>query len=1063
MKTSHLLCLLVLVGLLAFSSQSLRISHADTPAMRKAAYGIATRTPWTTSRIRGSPEPPRPYRIVRSFPRLSFKNPLLMQNLPGSQRLFVGEQAGKIYSFPNDQTVSKADLLVDLAAALHSWDQRGKVKGFDSVYGLAFHPQFAQNRYCYICYVLASKSGEQLADGSRVSRFRVSDTDPPRVDPASEKILLTFLAGGHNGGCLQFGKDGYLYISTGDGADPNPPDRFNTGQDVSDLLSSILRIDVDHEDKGKAYAIPKDNPFVGLAGARPEIWAYGLRNPWRMSFDRVTGDLWVGDVGWELWEMVYRVRRGGNYGWSVMEGRQPVRPDSKRGPTPILPPTLDFPHTEAASITGGYVYRGQRLADLRGAYICGDWMTCKVWGTRFDDQDHILSHRELAQGTERIVAFGEDNDGELYFLKYDDAGSVHQLAANQVVTDSNARFPTRLSETGLFTSTKRHEPAPGVVAFSINAEQWADHATAERFVALPNHSSIKAYDAPVSVGDNFFRRPIFFPADGVLAKTLSIEMERGNPKSRRRLETQILHFEGMDCHGYTYRWNQEQSDAELVPAGGGEELLAIKDPQAPGGQRKQTWRFHSRAECMQCHNPWTGYALGFNLPQLNKQDDYDTVRADQLETLKHIGILTPLHQIQEKDRPGWKNPIPRLVEPFEPGATLEERARAYLHANCSHCHQLGAGGTADIELRFDVPLNQAKIIGVRPVQGGFDIPGAQIVAAGNPYRSALFYRMSKLGRGRMPHLGSEIVDERGLGLLRAWIEQIPGSMEESALVDKLRELDEPTALARERADETHLLREAAERIAHASGREFVTEQDRKQAESDFKGQASERVKGRGSARAEIVERLLSTTSGALFTAQALAEKRIPLSLRPQVIAAALARPDPQIRDLFERFIPDDERSARLGANIKPERVLTLKGSAARGKEVLLKTAGLQCMNCHRIGELGSTLGPDLSQIGKKYSRAQILESLLEPSKSIEPKYQTYVLETSAGQLHTGLLVRRDAAEVVLNTIGDKEIHVPTRNVNQLTPLKTSLMPEQLMRDLTAQQAADLVEYLSTLK
>src|SRR5262249_8466711 len=125
-------------------------------------------------------------------------------------------------------------------------------------------------------------------------------------------------------------------------------------------------------------------PFVKTPGARPEIWAYGFRNPWRMSFDRLAGDLWVGDVGWELWEMVYRVQRGGNYGWSVMEGRQAVRPNSRRGPTPILPPSLDFPHTEAASITGGYVYRGKRLKDLVGAYICGDWVTRKLWGTRFE-------------------------------------------------------------------------------------------------------------------------------------------------------------------------------------------------------------------------------------------------------------------------------------------------------------------------------------------------------------------------------------------------------------------------------------------------------------------------------------------------------------------------------------------------------------------------------------------------------------------------------------------------------------------------------------------------------
>ena len=154
---------------------------------------------------------------------------------------------------------------------------------------------------------------------------------------------------------------------------PSPPDVMMTGQDCSDLLSSVLRIDVDHAEPGKPYRIPPDNPFVNMPGVRPEIWAFGFRNPWKMSFDRATGDLWVGDVGWELWELIFKVKRGGNYGWSVMEGPQPVNVEGRRGPTPILPPIKAHPHSEAASITGGYVYHGTRLPELAGAYIYGDY------------------------------------------------------------------------------------------------------------------------------------------------------------------------------------------------------------------------------------------------------------------------------------------------------------------------------------------------------------------------------------------------------------------------------------------------------------------------------------------------------------------------------------------------------------------------------------------------------------------------------------------------------------------------------------------------------------------
>src|SRR6266508_4211859 len=234
-------------------------------------FGIDKRIPWTTSRITGSPDPPHPYRIERVFPKLRFNNPLLLARAPGLDRFFVGEQAGKIYSFRNDPKCDKADLFFDLTTELHSWD-KNKVRGIEALYGLAFHPQFAKNRYCYVCYVVASKnSGEQLPEGSRVSRFRVTDTNPPRIDPKSEKILITWLGGGHNGGDLHFGNDGFLYISTGDGTSPNPPDALDTGQDISDLLSSILRIDVDRQDKGRAYAVPPDNPFVKTPKARPEV------------------------------------------------------------------------------------------------------------------------------------------------------------------------------------------------------------------------------------------------------------------------------------------------------------------------------------------------------------------------------------------------------------------------------------------------------------------------------------------------------------------------------------------------------------------------------------------------------------------------------------------------------------------------------------------------------------------------------------------------------------------------------------------------------------------------
>jgi putative heme-binding domain-containing protein len=1053
------------------------------PAKGKRPYGIPQRIPWATSRITGAPEPPHPYLIERAFPKRLFKNPLLITNAPGTDRLFVGEHAGKIYSFKNDPSAAKADPFLDLTTELHNWDKK-RVKGVGAVYALTFHPKFAKNRYCYICYVLDSKGGEQLPEGSRVSRFRVSDTEPPRCDPKSEQIIITWLAGGHNGCDLKFGPDGYLYIATGDGSSPNPPDALDTGQDISDLLSSILRIDVDHRDKGKAYAIPADNPFLKTPKARPEVWAYGFRNPWRMSFDRRTGDLWVGDVGWELWEMVYHVRRGGNYGWSVMEGRQPVRPESKRGPTPILPPALDFPHSEAASITGGFVYRGKRLKELVGTYICGDWVTRKVWGTRFEptgkggktkqgkgsngsqaEGDKIVWHKELAQGVQRIVGFTEDNKGELYFLDYDEKGAIYQLTPNPEAKKRRAPFPRTLSATGLFGRVKDHALAPGVVPFSVNVQQWADHATAERFVGLPGRRGVKMYDRAIAIPGGFYSGQVFFPKDGVLARTVSLEMERGNPRSRRHLETQILHYDGTLWRGYTYAWNEAQTDATLVGPAGMDRTLTVIDKKAPGGKRQQHLRFHSRAECLQCHNPWAGPPLAFTPAQLDKDHRYGTTTDNQLRALHHAGLLEFFHKDDESEKTTAIAELPtaRLTDPYYSRAEINARARSYLHVNCSHCHQFGAGGSVDLSLRADAALDETKTLEVRPVQGTFEIPNAHILSPGDPYRSTLYYRMAKLGRGRMPHIGSEIIDDRGLRLIHDWIRQLPIRKETRTLVNRLRALDEPAVLAGELAGQAKRLQWLAQTIAREHNRENVNPADRQEAAKREKSDAPKRAKNRATERRETIHKLLSSTPGALILAKAMAEGRVPASIRPQVLAAATAQTNSQVRDLFERFLPDDQRIKRLGTSFKPQDLLALKGNAAQGRTLFFKSTALQCVNCHRVATQGCTLGPDLSQIGKKYTKAQILAKLLEPSKSIDPKYTLYLVETTDGKFHTGLLAAKSGKEVVLKMAGDKEVRVPVAQVASLAPQRQSLMPEQMLRDLTAEQAADLLAFLAGLK
>ena len=326
-RMARMLVLAVIATVLvarALASDPTAKAASGAAAARGAA--LERRVPWIGSKIAGTPDPPPPYAVEPAFPHLKFDFPVVLVRAKGTGRLFLGDLRGRIYSFPNDPGCKKADLALEL----------GKVyPDLTASYGLTFHPDFDKNRLVYICYVRKNDS----PDGSVVSRFTVSRTDPPVIEPRSEQVILKFYSGGHNAGCLEFGNDGYLYISTGDASVPSPPDVMMTGQDCSDLLSSVLRIDVDHAVAGKPYRIPSDNPFVNTAGVRPEIWAFGFRNPWKMSFDRATGDLWLGDVGWELWELVFRVKRGGNYGWSVMEGPQPVNVEAKRGPAPISPPS----------------------------------------------------------------------------------------------------------------------------------------------------------------------------------------------------------------------------------------------------------------------------------------------------------------------------------------------------------------------------------------------------------------------------------------------------------------------------------------------------------------------------------------------------------------------------------------------------------------------------------------------------------------------------------------------------------------------------------------------------
>lgn len=935
--------------------------------------------------------------VERVFPKLKFTEPVIVTHQADSDRLFVVERAGRIYSFL--PTSEPTDPLAEAPALDVVIDLPMEIENAEAIYGLAFDPDFQQNRYCYVCYIISAES----PTGTIVSRFQMTADDSPRIDPASEKQLLIWKSGGHNGGCLKFGPDGYLYITTGDGGSARPPDGHATGQGVNDLLSCVLRIDVHPEDDSLAYAIPDQNPFADQPDARPEIWAFGFRNPWKMAFDEQSGDLWIGDVGWELYEMIYLIERGGNYGWSVMEGPQPVRGEIEPGPGPIRPPMVSHSHVDAKSITGGHVYRGRRLQQLNGAYIYGDYVTGKIWALR-TEANRLSWNEELADSTLAVIAFGRDRQENFYVLDY--AGGIYRLADN-LQQNENPDFPRRLSATGLFSSVDQQEPAPGVMEFTVAAPQWADQAVARYLVAVPGSESITLAEGSFS-----------FPEGTVLAKTLSLAPDQTNPTRKRIMETQLLVYQSGEWVAYSYAWNKAQTDAVLVISEGQQQQLTIVDPNAPEGSYEYSWRYHSRAECQTCHNTRHQQLIGFLPSQLNHQRTAGGGKpVAQLESLRQSGLIHwteyehALSSTTPQPLPRWDD-FPSLVNPYDANQDLSARARSYLFSNCAHCHMPGGGGTANFDVRHKVSLDDAKLLGSRPSQGNFLIQDARIVAPHDPLGSVLLYRMAKTGTGRMPHIGSQLVDPRGVALLQDWILQ----------------MNPPEESADLRAQRRQQQKQSARLVHHDTD---------------------------GATRRQLADRLLGDTSGDL--ALSLAIQQHPLE--PELVAKLVQDRALHLRDLFDRYLREDQKTERLGEVVNADQILRLSGDAQRGQQLFTHGVTIQCRNCHQLAGVGKQVGPDLGDIGARLKKDKILESMLEPSRTVDPKFSSFVVETVDGRIMTGLVKSRTNDQLVLVTPDARAVVLPMDQVELLVRQPKSLMPDLLLRDMTAGQVADLLAFL----
>jgi putative heme-binding domain-containing protein len=970
--------------LTAFVSLLLVGSSLATAAEQPEPAPRDVRSPWQSG-IQGTPTPPEPFRIEPIYPDLRFDHPISMLELPGTDRMLIAEIGGRVLTFPQAATVDKADVAGELKR---------------TAFGAVVHPDFEQNGFLYLCLVHTEGGAH-----SRVSRFKVSTEGIPKVDLATETVIITWPSGGHNGGCLRFGSDGMLYIATGDGSGPNPPDGLTTGQDVTDLLGAILRIDVDRKSDGKNYAIPSDNPFVNHVTARPEIFGYGLRNPFRFGIDPKTNDVFVADNGWETWEMVHLVQSGTNCGWPIMEGRAQLRTEVTLGPTQISLPIRDHHHSEANSVIGGPVYRGGQIPSLQGQFIYGDYITGTIWSVGRTEKG-TFEGQTLVDTDLRIIDFLEGHDGALLVLDYDLTGQIYRIVPN-TRPDLSRDFPRQLSRTGLFSDVKALQPSPGVEPYSVIVPRWTDGAEATRFVAVPGDQAIELSAHALQRGSypdgTVFVKHLTVPA--ALA-TLPQSGDAGKP-----LETQLLHYWNGTWNPYSYLWNDEGTDAELVGAAGTVRSVKWPDAGAAEGNSERTWRTSAVNECRLCHNAGPGFVLGFVGNQLN----YD-VQAEQGDRnqLSHLAarkvIAAPpdsglLHE--------WT-----LVDSHDASQPLDDRARSWLHGNCSMCHHKGGNAIVSFFLTKNLTFEQMNMVKGTGI-GTFGMTDARIVVPGDPYRSVMMYRISKLGYARMPYIGSQVVDSHGVSLIGEWIRSMPPLSN--------RELSLPLVPESEDSEALTLLHD--ESTSH-------------------------------NVRLASIQSLTATTEGSLALAESL--HRGQLSMPDQTAVTETVRnASSDIRGLFDHFLPESRRKKTLGRTFDPSLVLSATGDLQRGRLIFFSDAA-RCRACHQPDDAANSVGPSLAEIARKYPRSSdLLDHVLKPSQKIEDKYAAWTAVLNDGRLISGLLLSETPDQITLKTAERQIVALSRSEIEELQRSPKSLMPDGVLADLTAEEAADLMAFIQS--
>lgn len=716
------------------------------------------------------------YQLAELMTGISFDRPVCIANPPNDTRLFVVERAGRIWVI-SDIANPQKQLFMDISSRVDAsdWINVRRTEGLSSI---AFHPNFATNHRFFVTYNTITTTAAGSGHHNRVSEFRASD-DNKTGNPASEIVMISQYdeGDGHNINDLHFGPDGYLYIATGDEGDGNTGgDEYNNAQKIDkDFFSAIMRIDVDKKSGNlmpnphpasnrDSYRIPADNPWVGATAfngtgldaqkVRTEFFAVGLRNPWRFSFDPQTQKIYEGDVGQHFREEVNLIVKGGNYGWSFKEGDSGNGP--KFGSMPaginIIPPLWEYatPNAEnqaftGTSITGGVVYRGDSLPGLNGHLIFSDYVSGNVWALNIDTAaTQPIRLMGQAQGpTTGIAGFGYDpRNGDVLLVNHD-IGRILRLNYSIGEPDN---IPVALDQTGIFADLPTLRPNAGIYPYDVNAPLWSDDALKKRWFSIPSGKKFG-----FSPDGNWT-----FPTGSIFIKHFDLETTLGNPSTAIRIETRVLYKTDSSVYGLTYKWDTNGVNAYLVPDGGDTRGIIVNTGST---NRRQTWRFPSRSECMTCHTAAGGRVLGFTTAQLNRDYGYGSLTTNQIAVLSSAGFLD--------NGPGHTGSLHALAPLDDNSTSLGYRARSYLAANCSQCHQPGANVAAKWDGRITTPVSQASLIVGDLINAG--TTGDKVITPGLTNKSAILKRMMDTGTNRMPPLGTTVLDRKAIQLISDWV------------------------------------------------------------------------------------------------------------------------------------------------------------------------------------------------------------------------------------------------------------------------------------------------------